>query len=195
MCRPATWDDVLMVVGLLEQHGARYVLVGGYALFVNGIVRQTGDVDILVENSVENNAKWIAALADLPDHEAAVLVGEDDPFPKDDGPYGNDEGPNVLRIADEIMVDVMPRACGLTFAQLEENVARVELDDGSCINVLDLYGLWLTKQAPRDKDKADKAQIERALTTLKAWPSDHDARLVSIKRALEAKPGSAPSGL
>lgn len=176
-----------MVTDLLEKHGAKYVLVGGYALFVNGIVRQTGDVDILVENSVENNAKWIAAMAELPDREAAVLIGEDDPFPKEDGPYGNDEGPCVLRIADVIVVDVMPRACGLTFAQLDENIIRVEVDGGREISVLDLYGLWLTKQAPRDKDRADKAQIEHALTMLKAWPENHAARLVSIQRSVEAR--------
>jgi hypothetical protein len=132
-CRAATWEDVLMVTGLLEQHAAKYVLVGGYALMVNGIVRQTGDVDVLVENSVENNARWIAAMAELPDREAAVLIGEDDPFP------------------------------------------------------LDLYGLWLTKQAPRDKDRADKAQIEYALTQLQAWPADHEARLVSIRKTMEAR--------
>jgi len=186
-CRAATWEDVLMVTGLLEQHAAKYVLVGGYALMVNGIVRQTGDVDVLVENSVENNAKWIAAMAELPDREAAVLIGEDDPFPKEDGPYGNDEGPCVLRIADVIVVDVMPRACGLTFAQLEENIVRVDVGDGHEISVLDLYGLWLTKQAPRDKDRADKAQIEYALTQLQAWPADHEARLVSIRKTMEAK--------
>lgn len=158
-CRAATWEDVLMVTGLLEQHAAKYVLVGGYALMVNGIVRQTGDVDIVVENSVENNAKWIAAMAELPDREAAVLIGEDDPFPRDDDPYGKDEGPCVLRIADVIVVDVMPRACGLTFAQLVPNIVRVEVGADQEISVLDLYGLWLTKQAPRDKDRADKTQI------------------------------------
>ena len=184
-CRAATWEDVLMVTGLLEQHAAKYTLVGGYALMVNGIVRQTGDVDVLVENSVENNAKWIAAMAELPDREAAVLIGEDDPFPRDDDPYGKDEGPCVLRIADVIVVDVMPRACGLTFAQLVPNIVRVEVGADQEISVLDLYGLWLTKQAPRDKDRADKTQIEYALTQLQAWPADHEARLVSIRKAME----------
>jgi hypothetical protein len=32
-CRAATCEDVLMVTGLLEQHAAKYVLVGGYALW------------------------------------------------------------------------------------------------------------------------------------------------------------------
>jgi hypothetical protein len=137
-CRAATWEDVLMVTGLLEQHAAKY-----------------------------------------------VLVGEDDPFPRDDDPYGKDEGRCVLRIADVIVVNAMPRACGLTFAQLVENIVRVDVGDGHEISVLDLYGLWLTKQAPCDKDRADKTQIEYALTQLQAWPADHEARLVSIRKTME----------
>jgi len=54
-CRPATWDDVLAVTSLLEQHQVKYVLLGGYALYARGIIRQTGDVYILVENTPENN--------------------------------------------------------------------------------------------------------------------------------------------
>lgn len=30
--RQATWNDVLLLIGKLEKHGAEYVLIGGYAL-------------------------------------------------------------------------------------------------------------------------------------------------------------------
>jgi hypothetical protein len=64
--RQATWHDVFLLIEKLEKHGAEYVLIGGYALAFNGLVRQTGDVDILVKNSPENNRRWIAALCELP---------------------------------------------------------------------------------------------------------------------------------
>ena len=39
--RPATWEDVVATARLLNREGARYVLVGGYALAAHGYVRMT----------------------------------------------------------------------------------------------------------------------------------------------------------
>ena len=36
LTRPATWDDVLTVVRLLEAHAVQYALIGGYALAAHG---------------------------------------------------------------------------------------------------------------------------------------------------------------
>ncbi len=69
------------VTALLERHGVDYVLIGGYALYANGLVRNTGDIDILVRDTPDNNASWIAALSELPDRAAAELAGEAAPFP------------------------------------------------------------------------------------------------------------------
>ena len=47
--RAATYADVLRVAELLEEEHVEYVLIGGYALAFQGIVRLTEDVDILVD--------------------------------------------------------------------------------------------------------------------------------------------------
>lgn len=47
--RAATYEDVRRVAELLEQEHVEYALIGGYALALQGIVRLTEDVDILVE--------------------------------------------------------------------------------------------------------------------------------------------------
>jgi hypothetical protein len=39
------------------------MLIGGYAIAAHGFVRFSEDVDILVDPSPENAARWIAALA------------------------------------------------------------------------------------------------------------------------------------
>ena len=49
--RPATWDDVRVVTRLLEEHGAEYALIGGYAIAAHGYVRFSEDVDVLVNPS------------------------------------------------------------------------------------------------------------------------------------------------
>jgi len=61
--RAATYEDVLRVAQLLEDENVEYALIGGYALALQGIVRLTEDVDILVEPSLENSRRWVRALS------------------------------------------------------------------------------------------------------------------------------------
>lgn len=46
--------DVRDLLELLERHGVRYLIVGGYAVAVHGVPRYTKDLDIWVECSPEN---------------------------------------------------------------------------------------------------------------------------------------------
>jgi predicted nucleotidyltransferase len=50
---------------LLNSHGVRYLLVGGYAVGYYGYPRATADMDIWVEPGSENVAKIIAVLAEF----------------------------------------------------------------------------------------------------------------------------------
>jgi len=156
--RPATWEDVLAVARLLERHQVRYVLVGGYALAMHGYVRMTQDIDIAVAPDPANSARWVAALAHLPDQAAAEMIGEEDPF----------EGDHLhaIRINDEFTVDVLPSVAGVSFGQLETH-AQTMVIDGVSIRVLDLEGLLLTKQGVRPKDVADREILQRALQALR----------------------------
>jgi hypothetical protein len=52
--RIATYEGVLRVTRLLDEEGVHYALIGGYALAVQGIVRLTEAIDILVEPTAEN---------------------------------------------------------------------------------------------------------------------------------------------
>lgn len=117
-----------------------------------------------MRNTPENNARWIAALSELPDGAASGLTGEANPFPVDDGV--EDDEPGVIRIFDEFVVDVLPQACGCSYEDLEPYIARLE-EGGKGINVLDLDGLLLTKRGVRDKDRSDSRQITMALDRLR----------------------------
>lgn len=156
--RPALWDDVLDLARRLDRQGARYVLVGGYALAAHGLVRMTTDIDIAVAPDPDNNQRWVAALAELPDGVAAELAGELDPF--------NGDLLHAIRINDEFTVDIMPSVAGVSFAILEQHAQQL-LIDGEPIRVLDLQGLLDTKQqSQRPKDQADAALLREAIARL-----------------------------
>jgi len=186
--RQATWHDVFRLVEKLEKYGAEYVLIGGYALAFNGLVRQTGDVDILVRNSPENNRRWIAALSELPAGAAKELVPQaDDPFPRDEDTEAEYAEPGVVRVADEFIVDVMPKACGLSFDDLGPFKHSVQYR-GRPINVLDLHGLKATKQTTRARDIEDLRHIEAAIAALKNEVSDHVREMSTRSLTLEPEP-------
>ncbi len=146
--RAATYQDVLRVVSLLDQEGVEYALIGGYALALQGIVRLTEDVDILVEPTAENARRWVRALSQLPDGAARELVGDETLHSE----------PYAIRINDEFTVDVMNSASGFSWSELLPYRTRI---DG--IQVLSLPGLLRMKEKGRLKDQADAEAIRRAL--------------------------------
>lgn len=152
--RPATWEDVARIARWFAEAGVEYALIGGYALAVHGLVRQTEDVDVLVEPSGANSKRWIAALARLPDRAAQELETEPDVFAA--------QKRYAIRINDEITVDVLPSAAGKSWEELRPYIVTVDLD-GVPLRVLSLEGLLATKQGLRPKDRIDAALIERAL--------------------------------
>ncbi len=60
-------EDLVALGRELNQRGARYFMVGGFAVIMAGQPRATGDIDLLIDASLENEAKVFDALATLPD--------------------------------------------------------------------------------------------------------------------------------
>lgn len=46
--RPATLEDLKTLIRTLNDQGADYLLIGGYALFAHGYHRATTDINVLV---------------------------------------------------------------------------------------------------------------------------------------------------
>ncbi|MBW8060784.1 MAG: hypothetical protein FVQ78_10840, partial [Solirubrobacterales bacterium] len=57
--------DPVRIFAVLQRHGVEYLTIGGVAVNVHGHVRNTRDVDILLEWSAENMRRLAAALGDL----------------------------------------------------------------------------------------------------------------------------------
>jgi hypothetical protein len=94
-------DDLVRICRSLNEAGARYVLIGGFAVIAHGGGRTTMDIDLLVDDSPENIVRVKSALRVLID-QAVDEVADDDVRR-----YA------VVRVADEVIVDLMGRACGL----------------------------------------------------------------------------------
>lgn len=146
--RAATYEDVRRVAELLEREQVEYALIGGYALALQGIVRLTEDVDVLVEPTPDNVRRWVRALSNLPDGAARELAGDEKLH----------EEPYAIRINDEFTVDVMHSASGLSWKDLLPYRRRIE-----GINVISLEGLLRMKEHGRLKDQADAEAIRKVL--------------------------------
>jgi hypothetical protein len=149
-CRPASLDDLKVLIASLNRQQVDYLLIGGYALFVHGYHRATTDIDVLVPATTESGVKVKAALMVLPDQAA-----------KDLEPEWFAEGDNI-RVADAFLVDIMLNACGETYDTLKHYAVTVDLE-GIPVRTVSLEGLLRTKQTVRDKDVADRHILERAL--------------------------------
>lgn len=146
----AETDPLLRVCSLLNGHSAKYLVIGGHACILHGLVRTTEDVDILVEDSKENLKRVIAALSEMEDAAAKELTPRD--------LLEN----VVVKIADEVEVDVSRSAWRISFNDAIASALHVEID-GVDVPYVDLKTLIATKETPRERDRADIVGLKRLL--------------------------------
>jgi hypothetical protein len=140
--RAPTAKDVAQICEALNKTEARYLLIGGFAVIAHGGGRTTKDIDFLVDASETNIARVKSALQTLPDNAAAELE------------VGDVERYTVVRIADEIVIDLLAKACGVTY---EDAVVDAELFEveGVDIPIASKSTLIRTKQTVRPSDLID----------------------------------------
>lgn len=136
------------VCGLLNAAGVKYVVVGGFAMALHGVVRATKDIDILIEPTPENAARALQALAGL----TWGISRELDPSEVAAKP--------ITIIGDDPRVDLLTIAWSVRYADAAPKVQRVEID-GVEVPFPDLDTLIRTKQTGRFQDKADVESLER----------------------------------
>ncbi len=152
-----TDDPLLTLLGRFRDEGVAYVLVGGQAVRLNGYVRATEDVDVLVKATRANGEKIIRALnflASSKELDAAWFV------PSEDGSVEN------IRIADELLVDLLFSANGETYESVQPHVRELMIED-TPVKVLNIDGLIMTKTSYREKDVLDKQILTRIKENLK----------------------------
>jgi hypothetical protein len=148
--RAPTIEDLARICRSLNEAAARYVLIGGFAVIIHGSGRTTKDIDFLVDTSRENVARLKAALSVLPDNAAGDL---------DDGDV---EKYQVVRVADEVVVDLLAAACGVSYEDAAPEIEEV-LVEGTPIPVASKRTLIRTKQTVRPSDHDDCEYLEQRL--------------------------------
>jgi hypothetical protein len=141
--RQPTLEDLRDLCRELNQRGAKYVVIGGFAIRAANYNRGTMDVDLIVAADLENEAKVFAALSTLPDNAVRELQP------------GELQLHNVIRVGDEIVVDLLRSAGGIDYAEAAKDVVIHELD-GVPIPFASPRLLWRMKVVThREKDAGD----------------------------------------
>lgn len=140
-------DDLVRLARALNAHDAKYVLIGGFAVIAHGGGRTTKGIDLLIDAAPENIARVRAALQILEDR-AINDVADDDI-----AHY------TVVRVADEIVVDLMARACGVDYADARRDAVTIVFA-GVPVLVASPPTLIRTKNTLRPSDAADRQFLQ-----------------------------------
>lgn len=140
-------EDLARICRSLNAAGARYVLIGGFAVIAHGAGRFTKDIDLLIDDAPDNVARVREGLSVLADN-AAAEVGD-----LDVSTY------TVVRVVDEVVIDLMGKACGLTYADVAPDAESREVL-GVTIPVASPATLIRTKNTYRPQDAIDRTFLE-----------------------------------
>jgi predicted nucleotidyltransferase len=129
---------------LLNSHGAKYLLVGGYAVGYYGYPRATGDMDIWVAVNEENAKKAVTVLREfgMPEKEVvpALFLEKD----------------KIVRMGfPPVRIEVITGASGVEFDDCFNRRETIEIDEIR-VNFISLEDLKKNKKASgRHKDLED----------------------------------------
>jgi len=142
-------EDLIELCRELNRKGARYVVVGGFAIRAAGYVRRTMDIDLVIDTAPDNEALVYQALEILPDRAVRELK------PGEVSRY------SVVRVADEVVVDLLKSACGIEYAEAAKEVIIHDVQ-GVPIPFASPRLLWRTKKPTRRaKDAGDLVFLQQ----------------------------------
>ena len=144
--------DFSELLSELNARGARYLLVGGYALSFYGRPRATGDLDLWIESALPNAERVFRALANY----GAPLEGV---TPADLAKPGT-----VLQIGiSPNRVDILTSLTGLTFEGAWENRKPILFGDTPLFVISESDFVRNKRSVGRAQDIVDAEEIEAIL--------------------------------
>ena len=145
--------EIVNIWTIFNEKNVRYLTIGGLAVNIYGYTRNTGDIDILLEDTTENRINLRAAfkqigIGDFPQIETMQFVA----------------GYTDFTISYDLRLDVMTSIKGLenaNFDELLQNATIVYLNEVP-VYFIDYDSLILTKKATnRLKDQLDIEELNK----------------------------------
>lgn len=139
-------DDFRDFVKALNNQQVKYLLVGGYSVVLHGYARNTGDIDIWVNPTIDNYMKLVKSF-----HEFGMPI-----FDMTEKNFLYNEKFDVFTFGrPPVSIDIMKKVKGLDFEIAYQNSVIVETD-GFHIRMVDYRDLIKAKKASgRPKDIND----------------------------------------
>jgi len=144
--------DLHSLLAALQKNRVKYILVGGQAIRLHGLNRATEDVDLVVPFDTENGERLIRSLAFLESSKEIQSWW----FSKE----ANEEEIQNIRVADDLVIDILFSANGETYESLTPFIRKIEID-GVTVSTLDVDGLLKTKTSHREKDAIDRLFLSK----------------------------------
>jgi hypothetical protein len=143
---PGPFESVLAALSRAE---VRFLVVGGVACALNGFVRTTEHVDILVDTDPENLRRLLGVLRGIGDGHAAELRVED---------FTDEEG--AVRLVEDFPIDIFTRMGGRRYSDM---LPYKRMHAGEFpIPFVDAEGLILLKsESLRPRDRIDVESLRR----------------------------------
>ena len=148
--KPKLPPDSRAFLESLNSHGARYLVLGGWAVVWHGNPRTTGDLDIIVDRSPDNAQRVAAAIESFM---PGIFGWTAEDFMEDRKWFQMGVIPQ--------RIDILTAADGVDFAEAWKN--REEgLLDGVRVSFIGREDLLKSKRAAdRDRDRDDVKMLER----------------------------------
>lgn len=142
-------QDFKEFVRSLNDSGARYLVVGGYAVAQHGHPRYTKDIDIWIEMSMENATRVVKALDDFGFASLGLKNGD---FLEAD---------QIIQLGyPPSRIDLLTSLPGIEFSDCYPSRVTINMD-GVEVNFIDLENLKKNKRATgRHQDLADLEKLE-----------------------------------
>jgi hypothetical protein len=127
---------------ILNKNHIEYAVAGGYACALNGHIRMTEDIDLLIKDTDENLNNVVKAIHEIfPDLNEKIAP--------------NDIRDNVvLKIIDYMEIDFSIKAWNVTYSDAEHDIKHVMID-GIDIPYLGVDMLIRSKETMREIDQWD----------------------------------------
>ena len=131
----------------------RFVVVGGVAVALNGYVRLTDDVDILIDASPENIGRMLDALAGFGEGFARQLSVSD---------FADEEGAvRIVEQSESCQIDIFVRMRGLRYADIAADATAFVIDGRNILHASKSGLIRLKSPSTREKDILDVEALRR----------------------------------